>query len=248
MKNLKKSPSKQLEKFSSIFMQLGLVLVLFVVYITLEHQTEEKRAMISEPEETKIICFETDTEILFTKEIKVIPKTEIIKTTPFIVDAPINKGDNKIIETVIDFPVEKTPEMIDINKVVEFVEKPTFNDEDEVPYILIENAPVFKGCEGLSKEENKICFDEKIKKFVQRNFDAALANELGLHAGKHKIYTQFVINKNGNVVDVKIRAPHNQLKKETDRLIKKLPKFTPGKQRNKPVKVKYTLPITFNVE
>jgi protein TonB len=42
MKNLKKQPTKQLEKFSNIFMQLGLVLVLFVVFVSLEHKTEER--------------------------------------------------------------------------------------------------------------------------------------------------------------------------------------------------------------
>jgi protein TonB len=248
MKNFKKLPRKQLEKFSTIFTQLGLVLVLFVVYISLEHKTEEKKAIVFEHEDSKIAYFDPSTEIIFTKEVKVTPNIKVVKTPPFIVDAPIDKGDNTVIETVIDLPSEKDPEIIDINTVVTIVEKPTFNDEDEVPYILIQDAPVFKGCEGLSKEENKACFDTKMKKFVQRNFDADLANELGLQSGKHRIQTQFIINKDGNVVDVKIRAPHKKLKQETDRLIKKLPKFTPGKQRNKPVKVRYTLPITFNVQ
>lgn len=85
-------------------------------------------------------------------------------------------------------------------------------------------------------------------RFVQRNFDSQLANEVGLNSGKYRIFTEFIINENGNVVDVIINAPHIKLKKETRELIKKLPKFTPGKQRNKAVKVKYALPITFHVE
>lgn len=113
---------------------------------------------------------------------------------------------------------------------------------------MIEDAPIFKGCEGLSKKENKICFDKKMKQFVQRNFNADIANEIGLSSGKYKIQTQFLIDDKGNVVDIKIRAPHNKLEKETNRLINKLPKFTPGKQRNKPVRVRYTLPIAFSVE
>ena len=87
-----------------------------------------------------------------------------------------------------------------------------------------------------------------MKKFVQRNFDAQLANELGLRSGKHKIYTQFIIDDKGNVVEIKINAPHIKLKNETEDLLLKLPKFTPGKQQNKTVKVKYTLPITFLVD
>ena len=87
-----------------------------------------------------------------------------------------------------------------------------------------------------------------MKQFVQRNFDAGLANELGLHSGKHKIQTQFIINKEGNIIDIKIRAPHKRLEKETKRIIKKLPQFKPGKQNNRTVKVRYLLPIAFNVE
>lgn len=113
---------------------------------------------------------------------------------------------------------------------------------------MIENAPVFKGCEGLSKEENKLCFEKKMNKFVQRNFDAQLANEIGLHSGKYRISKQFVIDDTGNVVDIQIRAPHFRLKKEMQELIEKLPKFTPGMQRNKAVNVKYTLPISFRVD
>ena len=113
---------------------------------------------------------------------------------------------------------------------------------------MIQNAPVFKGCEGLSKEDNKICFDKKMKRFVQRNFNTGLANEVGLNSGKYKIQTQFIIDNKGNVVDIKIRAPHTRLKKEMQQLIEKLPKFTPGLQSNKPVQVRYTLPISFQVD
>ena len=51
MKNLKKDPTKQLEKFSTIFMQLGLVLVLFVVYIIFEHESEQVHYAIDDPRE-----------------------------------------------------------------------------------------------------------------------------------------------------------------------------------------------------
>jgi len=87
-----------------------------------------------------------------------------------------------------------------------------------------------------------------MNQFVQRNFDVSLANELGLHSGKHKIQTQFTINQSGNIIDVRIRAPHKKLEKEAQRIIKKLPKFKSGKQNNRNVKVRYLLPITFKIE
>ena len=244
MKNTKKLPTKQLEKFSNIFTQLGLVLVLFIVYVTLEHQTEEKTVAVFKPNDSDIVYIEPDQDVIFQKEVKIKPKIEVLPTKKIILDK-VEKGDNDIVETIIDIPTEN-PEIIDIDNLIEIKEPPIIIED--VDFVDIQNAPVFKGCEGLSKEKNKVCFDKKMKQFVHRNFNAGLANELGLRSGKHRISSEFLIDDKGFVVDVKISAPHKQLEKETSKLIKKLPKFTPGKQRNKPVRVRYTLPITFIVE
>lgn len=246
MKNLKKLPSKQLEKFSTIFTQLGLVLVLFVVYLTLEYQTEQKILAIKEYQNLDRIYIEADQNVIFKKEQITKPITAQKKVQKLILD-DITKGDNssedEIIHKITDDIIPLNPDDIVQVKIPE--EDPI---TETVDYIIIENGPVFKGCEGLSKEENKICFDKKMKEFVQRNFDAQIATAIGLRSGKYKIQTQFVIDNNGNVVDIQIRAPHAKLMKETQEMIEKLPKFTPGKQREKPVKVKYTLPISFQVD
>ena len=247
MKHPKKLPTKQLEKFSNIFTQLGLVLVLFIVYVTLEHQTEQDTVAVFKPDKSNVVTIEPNTEVIFIREPKVTPKVEIVKASPFLIDEVV-KGDNTIKEFIFDEVPAEDPTVIDIDALVVIKEPEDFKPEDAVPFISLQNAPVFKGCEGLSKEENKICFDKKMKQFVQRNFDVGLANELGLHSGKHKIQTQFIINKEGNIIDVKIRAPHKKLEKETKRIIKKLPKFKPGKQNNRTVKVRYLLPIAFKVE
>ena len=52
----------------------------------------------------------------------------------------------------------------------------------------------------------------------------------------------------GKVIDINIRAPHRKLQQATLKLIEKLPKFTPGRQGSKTVKVRYTLPISFLVD
>ena len=246
MKNLKKLPSKQLEKFSTIFTQLGLVLVLFIVYVTLEHETKQSRFIVESSYEPTTIFVTQEQNILISREPKIEPIVEPPRNTIFLIDEPIEQGDNDIIEAVIDLPTEK---VIPINpKDIIEVEIPVDDEPETVPFMMIQNAPVFKGCEGFSKEENKICFDKKMKRFVQRNFNSGLANELGLNSGKYKIQTQFIIDNKGNVVEIKIRAPHTRLKKEMQQLIEKLPKFTPGLQRNKPVQVRYTLPISFQVD
>ncbi|WP_438977658.1 energy transducer TonB [Polaribacter sp.] len=246
MKNVKKLPTKQLEKFSTIFTQLGLVLVLFIVYLAIEHETEEKKLSEVNYEITKKVFVDPDQDIVFVKEKQPKPKVNPSKEV-FIIDEPIERGDNLIKETIIDDPIDE-PIEVDVNKIIELDEPPKDLEPDNVPFISIEEAPVFKGCEGLSKSENKKCFDKQMNKFIQRNFNTSLANELGLRSGKHKIFIQFIIDKNGEVVDIKIRAPHPKLKSETLGTIQKLPKFKPGRQNNKFVKVKYTLPITFQVD
>lgn len=248
MKNIKKLPTKQLEKFSNIFMQLGLVLVLFVVYIVLEHKTPDKNFVAKDYDPPQMVRLAEDQPYEFVREPEPKKQIQLPPVNQFIPDEKIEKGDNDIEETPIDLPKDEEPAQIDIESLVT-VEEPIDEDPPEtVPFIMIENAPVFKGCEGLSKAENKKCFDKKMMRFVQRNFDAGLANDLGLNSGKYRISTEFIINDKGNVVDIKIRAPHIKLKKETQELIEKLPQFTPGKQRDKAVKVRYSLPITFRVD
>ena len=121
------------------------------------------------------------------------------------------------------------------------------DEEDiEVPFAVIENVPIFPGCEGNNAERRK-CMSQKITKFVQRNFNLNLAGELGL-SGRQRIYVLFKIDKSGDVVGVRARAPHPRLEKEAARVINLLPKMKPGRQRGKAVIVPYSLPIIFQVQ
>ena len=63
-----------------------------------------------------------------------------------------------------------------------------------------------------------------------------------------RIITMFTIDKNGEITDIKTRSKYKDLEKEARRVIQKLPKMQPGKQRDRAVNVTYTLPIVFNVE
>lgn len=249
MKNLHQKPLKKLDKFSNIFTQLGLVLVLFVVYILLEHKTEQTTVKQFADDNISIYSTELATEKLFKKEEKKKVVKKVVKKQPkTIVEDKIKKVDNDelVKEIFVDEPIDDNTLEDDLSGIDEV----NIKDDivDDIPIDFVQNAPVFKGCEGLSKEENKKCFDKKMKRFVQRNFNSNIANELGLQAGKKRIGAQFIINDNGDVVDIRIKAPHKDLEKETERIIKKLPKFKPGKQNNKNVKVRYFLPINFKVE
>ena len=139
---------------------------------------------------------------------------------------------------------------------IPITDKPSFNwteiieevEEDvEVPFAVIENVPVFPGCERGNNEKKRKCMSDKIAKFVQRKFNTDLAGDLGL-TGRQRISVIFKIDKSGNVTGVRARAPHPRLEKEAQRVINLLPKMQPGKQRGKAVIVPYSLPIIFQVQ
>ncbi|CAL2089670.1 energy transducer TonB [Tenacibaculum sp. 190524A05c] len=252
MKKLKKHPRKQLEKFSNIFMQLGLVLVLFVVFVTLEHQTEKGKqtAVFNHDDSREVLILDhIPREIVVEKKVVEQPKQQQ-RQQRVILDEPIDKvkNDEDIKETVL-IPKEEDKVVINEGDIYEVdIPEEVDKSDDPVSMNFVQKAPVFKGCEGLSEVENRKCFEKKMKRLVRRHFNADLANELGLSSGKKSIYTQFVIDKNGNVVDIRVKAPHPRLMKEASRIVKKIPKFKPGIQNDKPVKVKYMLPISFMVE
>ena len=116
----------------------------------------------------------------------------------------------------------------------------------DVPFAVIDEVPVFPGCEDLaSNEERKACMSNKITEHINANFDIGLGKELGLK-GTNRIYVQFKITEDGNIDILGARAPHPALEEEAKRAVNTLPQMTPGKQKGKEVGVLYSLPITFN--
>jgi len=253
MKTTNKLPTKQLEKYTTVFMQIGLVLSLFIVFLLLEHQTEKTAIMVTSPEvDNTSMYFLEDTPKVFVKHPTKVKMKKSKRIKPIILDKIVKGENHQKIENRIEIPDPEDNQVMIETAFKMMEEDPDVDndleEEDAHLFVSLEEAPVFKGCENLSKAANKKCFETKIRKFVQRNFSADIAQEIGLEEGKYTIFTEFVINKKGTIIDVKIRAPHKKLKKEAARVIKKMPQFIPGKQRNKAVKVKYILPISFRVE
>ena len=120
----------------------------------------------------------------------------------------------------------------------------TEEGSESIPFTIIDKVPTFPGC----SEGNKKCFNENLQKHFIKNFDSDLPNEIGLKPGKKRLIMLFKIDKEGNVTDIKAKAPHEKLKEESIRIIKMLPKMIPGEQDGKPVGVKYTLPMRIDVE
>jgi hypothetical protein len=119
--------------------------------------------------------------------------------------------------------------------------------DNSIPFAVIDEVPIYPGCKGDQAALRK-CLQENITQFVGTNFNANLANNLGLSAGVKRIFVMFKIDKEGNITEVKARAPHIKLEEEAIRVVSSLPKMIPGKQKGENVTVKYSLPIAIKVE
>ncbi len=120
-------------------------------------------------------------------------------------------------------------------------------DEVAVPFGIIDKVPVFPGCEDLDAKAQKKCMVEHVTSHISSTFNTKLASELGLK-GKQRINVMFKIDNTGEIVDVRARCPHDQLRDEAIRVIKTLPKMNPGEHQGKKVNVPYSLPIIFHVD
>ncbi|GAA4276943.1 energy transducer TonB [Aquimarina mytili] len=236
-------------KSALVNFQIGLIASLLFTFFMFEVYTTSQIIVVDPPIED---LYDDPIFTIGEFEIEKTSKKELaIKTTPQkVVD--VSKADIVDDDTVIEDmskvfknePVESTPFNPNI-----LLDIPEGGDEPKsFPFKKVEAVPVFPGCEKLgTNEEKAACFSEKIGKIVSRRFNTDLGEKYGL-SGIQRIYTQFDVDSNGMIKNIRVRAPHPKLEKEAERVINLFPEMTPGKQRGKPVTVKYSLPIVFKIQ
>jgi len=220
-------------------MQLGLVLALLVVYLAIEKKTYDRVIGDLGP---VVLNMEDDEEQIEIEQVK--PPEQKAPPPPAPDKIEVVEDEEEIEETVIESTETDETEAVEV-EIIEVEEEEEVMED--VPFAIIEDVPVYPGCKG-NKKQLRACLQEKITKHVNRKFNAELASDLGLSPGVKRIFVMFKIDKTGNITDVQARAPHVKLQQEAIRVVKLLPKMTPGKQRGRPVGVKYSLPIAFRVE
>ena len=233
----KKNMKANVGRNSSIYFALGLVLMLFITYQSINYKSYDKAAI-----DIGSLNLEQENE----EEIPIIdlklPPPPPPAVAPQVIE--IVEDEVEIEETVIESTeTDQTEEIVEVDEVM--VEE--IYEDVEVPFSVIENVPEYPGCEKGTNAQKRKCMSDKIAKFVQKKFNTDLAGDLGL-SGKQKINVMFKIDKKGNVTGVRSRAPHPRLEKEAARVINLLPKMKPGRQRGRAVVVPYSLPITFLVQ
>lgn len=237
---IKKNPKANLENYSKLFMQLGLVLALLVVYLAIEKKTYDRVI-----EDLGIATYNIDEEEELIEIEQVKPPEPKTPPPPTPDKIEVVEDDQEVEETVIESTEVDESDAIEIEEIVDVeIEEEVIED---VPFAIIEDVPVYPGCKG-NKEQLKKCLQDKITQHVNRKFNSDLASDLGLSPGVKRIFVVFKIDKTGNITDIQARAPHKRLQDEAIRVVSLLPKMQPGKQRGRPVGVKYSLPIAFKVE
>ncbi len=226
---IKKSPKADLESKKTTGVLIGLVLILAAMFVAFEWT--EPDVVITADSGIKEVAFE--------EEMVPITEQEEPKQAPPPPEAPkveevlqIADNDANVEETTIQSNEDKG-EAVEIKYVPAVVEEEEV--EEQQIFQVVEEMPEFPG--GMAE-----CM-----KFLAKNIKyPTIAQENGVQG---RVIVQFVVNKDGTIVDpVVVRSVDPYLDKEALRVIKAMPKWKPGKQRGKAVRVKYTVPVTFRLQ
>ena len=230
---IKKSSKANLESKRGLFVQIGLVFALSASLLAFEWKSYEKSAS------------DLGTMELSIDDEEMIPITQReIKPPP---PPPPPPEVIQIVEDDVEIEVELEIEETDSDE-DEIIEIEEDEEEDEIfNFAVVEDKPVFPGCEDVSKEERYMCFQQGIMKHIRNNFKyPAIPKEMGV---SEKIFVQFVIDKSGQITkSTVVRGEDKHLKKEAIRLVNSIPKLKAAKQRGKPVPCSFTVPINFKLQ
>ena len=231
----KKNPKADLNKDRNLYFVIGLTLVLGVTWGAIEYRTYEKVFDLA-----ALDMLEDDDED--------IPITEQLKTPPPPPPPPpaqevieVVEDEEEVEETVIESTETDQDEII-----IEEIEVEEEFDDIDVPFAVIEDVPIFPGCESVAKSQRRACFQEQMNKHIRRNFRyPEIAQEMGIQG---RVYVNFIIAKDGSITNIRMRGPDKNLENEAQRIISRLPQMTPGKQRGRAVRVPFSIPITFRLQ
>jgi len=226
---IKKSEKANLENKKLLFLEIGLVVSLLIVFIAFEWTQKE----------TKVSMLEDTTEVVLEEEIIPItqetpppppaaPKIPILSDQIDIVDDEIELEDDMFMNLEDDASLG-----VEIMDYVEVEEEVV--EEEAIPFQLVEEKPSFQGGDA-----------NQFSKWVnQRLVYPEIAQENGVQG---RVTLQFTVEKDGSVTKVKVlRGVDPSLDKEAVRVVSMSPKWKPGKQRDRAVPVTYTFPVIFQL-
>ena len=225
---LKKTPKADLESKRNMFVLIGLVISLGIVLTAFNLNDTVKSADTLGSLSANAI---EDEVIPITRQEEVKPPPP--PPPPKVVEVLTIIDDDVELDEEFEFESTEADDQTLINAVPVIQEEET-EEESEV-FIIVEDMPEFPGGELA------------LRKWIGSNIKyPVIAAENGIQG---KVYVTFVVDKDGSISNARIaRGVDPSLDQEALRVVNQLPKWKPGKQRGKPVRVSYTVPINFQLQ
>lgn len=223
----KKSPKADLKNKRGLFLEIGLIVALGLVIAAFSYTPEEHR--IQKIDVETAVVEEEMTEITRQDQKPPEPPKKVeVKVIADLLEVVTN--DTKI---TTDVNFSEFDEDVEILQEIEIKEEEVIDDQ---PFLIVETMPKFQGGDLNT-----------FRKWVQENVKfPTIALENGISG---RVTLTFVIEKDGRLTNIQVlQTPDRSLSEEAVRVLNKSPKWTPGKQRNQVVRVKYTLPVEFRMQ
>ena len=223
----KKSPKANLENKKLMFMQIGMIISLLIAWLAFNHKSYDKREI--DPSLLR------QTEVL-EEEMVEITKQEEQKPQP--VEMPKQTTQLEIVEDDVEVEDIEINAEVEQNEVIEEYVAPEVVEDEVVEqeiFKIVEEMPSFPGGEA------------KLMEYVGKNVKyPQIARETGIQG---RVFVNFVVEPDGSVSNVSVlRGIGGGCDEEAMRVVKNMPKWKPGKQRGKPVRVQYMLPVNFRLQ
>ena len=223
----KKSPKANLENKKLMFMQIGMIISLLIAWLAFEHKSYDKRQI----DESLL-----NREVVLDEEMVEITKQEEQKPQP--VEQPQQTTQLEIVEDDVETEDLNINAEVEQNEVIEEYVAPEVVEEEVVEqeiFQIVEEMPAFPGGEA------------KLMEYVGKNIKyPQIARETGIQG---RVFIGFVVGPDGSVSNVKLlRGIGGGCDEEAMRVVKSMPKWKPGKQRGKAVRVSYQIPVFFKLQ
>ena len=223
----KKSPKANLENKRLMFIQIGMIISLLIAWMAFEYKSYDKREI-----DPSLL----NREVVIDEEMVEITKQEEQKPQP--VEMPQQTTQIEIVDDNVETQDLNINAEVEQNEVIEEYVPVEVEEEEVVEqeiFQIVEEMPSFPGG------------DQEMMVYVSKNIKyPQIARETGIQG---KVFVNFVVEPDGSVSNVKIlRGIGGGCDEEAMRVVKSMPKWKPGKQRGKPVRVSYNLPVNFRLQ
>ena len=223
----KKSPKANLENKKLMFIQIGMIISLLVAWLAFEHKSYDKREI-----DPSLL----NREVVIDEEMVEITKQEEQKPQP--VEVPKQTTQLEIVNDDVETEDIEINADVQQDEVIEEYVAPEVVEEEVVEqeiFQIVEEMPSFPGGEG------------KLLEYVATHIKyPQIARETGIQG---RVFIGFVVEPDGSISNVKLlRGIGGGCDEEAMRVIKSLPKWKPGKQRGKAVRVSYQIPVLFKLQ